>query len=124
MHATLAVVLFALALSSNAAEPFLRRPAIHGDSVAFTAEGDLWIASVSNGEARRLTTHEGTETSPLFSPDGAQIAFTGEYDGGPDLYVVGQDPSNAVWWNKVLSSSSQWSRAGGAAAGSLAAGPR
>ncbi|MFP5245930.1 MAG: hypothetical protein ACLGH0_04490, partial [Thermoanaerobaculia bacterium] len=79
MRPRLALLLVALAFSTQAAEPFLRRPAIHGDTVAFTAEGDLWIASLANGQARRLTTHEGTETSPRFSPDGARIAFVGEY---------------------------------------------
>lgn len=114
-HAKLAVFLLALALSADAAEPFLRRPAIHGDSVAFTAEGDLWIASASKGEARRLTTHEGTETSPLFSPDGTQIAFTGEYDGGPDLYVVGRDggaPQRLTWDNHGSVRPVSWSADG------------
>ncbi|MEA2162124.1 MAG: tricorn protease [Thermoanaerobaculia bacterium] len=102
MRTQLALLLFAIGLSSHASESFLRRPAIHGDTIAFTAEGDLWIASVSNGEARRLTTHEGTETSPLFSPDGTQIAFTGQYDGGPDLYVMSRDggaPQRLTWDN-------------------------
>jgi tricorn protease len=100
MRPKIALFLLALALSAHASEPFLRRPAIHGDSIAFASEGDLWIASVANGEARRLTTHEGTETSPLFSPDGTRIAFAGEYDGGPDLYVTGPEggaPQRLTW---------------------------
>ncbi len=91
MRRQFAVLLFALAFSAQGAEPFLRRPAIHGDTIAFTSEGDLWIASLRDGDARRLTTHEGAETSPLFSPDGTRIAFTGEYDGGPDLYLITLD---------------------------------
>ena len=67
---------------------FLRRPDIHGDQVVFTAEGDLWLASVKGGTARRLTTHEGVESSAHFSPDGHQIAFTGQYDGGTEIYLM------------------------------------
>ena len=99
-------VLFLLAplitLTSFAAEPFLRSPAIHGDTLAFAAEGDLWIASLPGGEARRLTTHNGSEGRPLFSSDGSQLVFVGEYDGGPDLYVIGVDggaPVRLTWDN-------------------------
>jgi tricorn protease len=102
MRLKLALLLVAVAFSAHASEPFLRRPAIHGDMIAFTAEGDLWIASVANGQARRLTTHEGTETSPRFSPDGTRVAFVGEYDGGPDLYVIdaaGGVPQRLTWDN-------------------------
>jgi len=67
---------------------FLRRPDIHGDKIVFTAEGDLWIASIRDGQARRLTTHPGTETWARFSPDGTLIAFSGQYDGGTDVYVI------------------------------------
>jgi tricorn protease len=96
------LLLLLTAASAYAAEPFLRGPAIHGDTIAFTAEGDIWIASAANGEARRLTTHSGTESRPLFSPDGAQLVFAGEYDGGPDLYVIGVGggaPRRLTWDN-------------------------
>ena len=102
MRIQIGLFLLALAFSAQGAEPFLRRPAIHGDTVAFTSEGDLWVASLPSGEARRLTTHDGTETSPLFSPDGKWIAFAGGYDGGPDLYVIGLDggaPQRLTWDN-------------------------
>ncbi|MDQ3283303.1 MAG: PDZ domain-containing protein [Acidobacteriota bacterium] len=102
MRSKLALLLLFLTFSAQAAEPFLRRPAIHGDTIAFTAEGDIWIAPLANGQARRLTTHEGTETSPRFSPDGSRIAFVGEYDGGPDLYVIdtaGGVPQRLTWDN-------------------------
>jgi tricorn protease len=102
MRLKLALLLLVLAFSAHASEPFLRRPAIHGDTIAFTSEGDLWVASLPDGEARRLTTHDGTETSPRFSPDGARIAFAGEYDGGPDLYVIdtaGGVPRRLTWDN-------------------------
>lgn len=65
-----------------------RDPDIHGDKVAFAAEGDLWIGDLKAGTATRLTRWPGTESHPRFSPDGTQIAFTGDYDTGQDVYVV------------------------------------
>lgn len=66
----------------------LRFPAIHGDKVVFTYASDLWLASTSGGIARRLTSSNGTEVRARISPDGTQIAFTGTYDGNPDVYVM------------------------------------
>ena len=66
----------------------IQTPAIHGDKIVFSAEGDLWLGSLSGGTAARITTDEGTEYGPRFSPDGKQIAFTGQYDGGLDVYVM------------------------------------
>lgn len=65
-----------------------RTPDIHGDKIVFSAEGDLWLADLSEGNAERITTDEGVETNPRFSPDGSWIAFTGQYDGGNDVYVM------------------------------------
>lgn len=66
----------------------LQTPAVSQTQVAFVYGGDLWIGSRDGGEARRLTSGPGTEADPNFSPDGSQIAFTGEYDGNVDVYVV------------------------------------
>jgi tricorn protease len=66
----------------------LRFGDISKDRVAFAYAGDLWIASREGGAARRLTSHLGDELYPKFSPDGKWIAFTGEYDGNPDVYVI------------------------------------
>lgn len=68
--------------------PFLRRPDVHGDQVVFSSEGDLWLASIRSGVARRVTSHSGTETNAHFSPDGATIAFDAQYDGGTDVYTM------------------------------------
>lgn len=66
----------------------LRFPDIHGKEVVFCYGGDLWKASVSGGLATRLTAHPGQELFPRFSPDGKWIAFTGQYDGDEQVYVV------------------------------------
>ena len=56
--------------------------------MAFTCGGDLWTGSLRTGAARRLTSDPGTETNARFWPDGATIAFTANYDGGSDVYVM------------------------------------
>jgi tricorn protease len=66
----------------------LRFPDVHGDRVVFTYAGDLWTASTSGGIAVRVTAHPGLELFPKFSPDGKWIAFTGQYDGDEQVYVV------------------------------------
>jgi tricorn protease len=66
----------------------LRFPDIHGDKVVFTYGGDLWIASTSGGTAARLTSHPGLEVFAKFSPDGKWIAFTGQYDGDEQVYII------------------------------------
>jgi tricorn protease len=65
-----------------------QQPALSKTHIAFVYAGDLWIVGRDGGDARRLTTGAGTETHPFFSPDGSQIAFTGEYDGNLDVYVI------------------------------------
>jgi tricorn protease len=66
----------------------LQRPTLSRTHVVFSYAGDLWIVGRDGGEARQLTTGAGIETDPLFSPDGTLIAFTGEYEGNQDVYVV------------------------------------
>ena len=81
-------VLAALAIPAAAQTKLLRFPAIHGDKIAFTYAGDIWIASAAGGTAARLTAHPGMELFARFSPDGKWIAFTGQYDGDEQVYVV------------------------------------
>jgi tricorn protease len=66
----------------------LRNPSISSTQIAFEYADDLWIVGRDGGEARRLTNGVGREFGPHFSPDGSQVAFTGEYDGNVDVYVV------------------------------------
>jgi tricorn protease len=65
----------------------LREPTVNADQIAFVYADDIWIVPRSGGDARRLTTHNGTE-NPVFSPDGKYIAFSGQYDGNTDVYIV------------------------------------
>ncbi len=81
-------VLGSLFGTSFATDAFLTEPDIHGNKVVFTAEGDLWLADITTGDAFRITSDPGVETSAHFSPDGSQIAFTANYDGGSDVYVI------------------------------------
>jgi len=82
-----------VALAAGGA-PLLRFPDIHGDTVVFVHAEDVWTVPASGGVARRLTLDEGEERYPKISPDGAQIAFTGEMDGNADVYVMNADGSN------------------------------
>ncbi|MBV9340606.1 MAG: PD40 domain-containing protein, partial [Acidobacteria bacterium] len=66
----------------------MRFPDIYRDKVVFVYGGDLWLASTSGGAARRITAHPGRELFPKFSPDGKSIAFTGQYDGNFNVYVM------------------------------------
>ncbi|MFW5901317.1 MAG: S41 family peptidase [bacterium] len=66
----------------------LRFPAIHGSQIVFSYAGDLYTVDESGGTARRLTSHEGYEMFPRFSPDGEKIAFTGQYDGNTEVYTI------------------------------------
>lgn len=66
----------------------LQRPTLSKTHIAFNFAGDLWIVERGGGEAKQLTTGVGVESDPMFSPDGSQIAFTGQYDGNTDVFVV------------------------------------
>ena len=85
--AVLAAILM-ISTSASAQTKLLRFPDIHDDRVVFTYGGDLWTAPASGGTATRLTAHPGVEVFGKFSPDGRWIAFTGQYDGDEQVYVV------------------------------------
>jgi tricorn protease len=70
---------------------YYRYPALHGDVLVFTAEGDLWRVDAGGGVAQRLTTHPGEETHAAISPDGTRVAFTAEYEGPDEAYVMPLD---------------------------------
>jgi len=92
MNRSLAFILIAglLANSTLAQDEarLLRFPAIHADQIVFTYAGDLYSVASSGGVARKLTSHEGFEMFARFSPDGKYIAFTGQYDGNTEVYLM------------------------------------
>lgn len=76
-------------IASGADAPLLLRfPSVSRSEIVFNYAGDLWIVSREGGVARQLTSGVGVETVPHFSPDGSLVAFTGEYDGGRNVYVI------------------------------------
>ena len=76
------------AAQSPAPHGYYRFPAIHGDTIVFTAEGDLWVVGPAGGRAQRLTSNPGVETNAALSPDGRTVAFTATYDGPADVYTM------------------------------------
>ena len=102
---TLAVgIIFAASLGAGdkgSARPgYYRYPAIHGDTIIFTAEGDLWSVSAKGGAARRLTSSPGKEFHAAISPDGQTVAFSAEYEGPVDVYTMLVDgglPQRRTW---------------------------
>ena len=72
----------------------LRFPDIHKESVTFVYAGDIYIANTKTGKSTRLTDHIGFETFPKFSPDGSQIAFSAQYNGSRQVYVMNRDGSD------------------------------
>ena len=101
------VCAFLLALSAaglmavdTADTKFLTRPAVSAERIAFVYADDLWTADLDGRNVRRLTSGVGPETYPAFSPDGGLVAFSGQYDGNTDVYVVpvgGGVPKRLTW---------------------------
>jgi tricorn protease len=89
-RASLLLALLFVAFTSIRAEEtrLLRFPAIHGNRIVFSYAGDLYSVPSSGGVARRLTGDQGYELFARFSPDGAVLAFTGQYDGNTEVYVM------------------------------------
>ncbi|MEL7535941.1 MAG: PDZ domain-containing protein [Pseudomonadota bacterium] len=82
----------------------LRFPDIHEDRVVFVYAGDIYTASTAGGTATRLTSHDGLELYPKFSPDGSEVAYSAEYNGTRQVYVVsaaGGTPRQLTWYNDV-----------------------
>lgn len=78
----------------------LREPSVSADHIVFVNANDLWVVGINGGDARRLTTAVGAETSPKISPDGKWVAFTGQYDGNTDVFIVpieGGNPIRLTW---------------------------
>ncbi|MGP1435321.1 MAG: S41 family peptidase [Phocaeicola sp.] len=84
-----AFLLLGSAMVASAQEArLLRFPTTNGSDVVFSYGGDLYKAPINGGEAVRLTSHVGYEMFARFSPDGKSIAFTGQYDGNTEVYLI------------------------------------
>ena len=78
----------------------MEQPAISQDHIAFIYANDLWVANLDGSQPRRLTVSEGIESRPHFSPDGKHIAFSAEYDGNTDVFLLpveGGIPRRLTW---------------------------
>jgi len=78
----------------------LAQPAMSRTNLAFVYAGDLWVANIDGTGVRRLTSDEGIESNPAFSPDGKLIAFSAQFDGNTDVYVIpveGGAPKRLTW---------------------------
>ena len=99
--ATRALAAILASTAAFAAAPLLvQKPTVNRTHVVFALAGDLWEVPRTGGDARRLTSGAGTEAQPVYSPDGAWIAFTGEYDGNYDVFVLpagGGMPARLTW---------------------------
>lgn len=93
-----------LALALCAEISVLRTPDVNGDLVVFSYAGDIWSVPAEGGKATRLTSHPGLELFPKISPDGQWIAFSGEYSGNRQVFVIpsrGGQPRQLTWYNDV-----------------------
>jgi len=80
----------------------LRFPDINKELVAFVYAGDIWTVPSNGGNARRLTSHKGIELLPKISPDGKWIAFSGEYSGSRQIFIIpseGGEPRQLTYYN-------------------------
>lgn len=78
----------ALVAAAQAPRGYYRFPALHGETILFTAEGDLWRVGTNGGVAQRLTSHPGVEQNAALSPDGSTVAFAAEYEGPREVYTM------------------------------------
>src|SRR5438045_3843706 len=97
--ATTMMIACGLAAGAEQTPPLAQSPRLSRTQVVFGWGGYLWSVAREGGEARQLTTG-GHESAPVFSPDGNWIAFTGQYDGNVDAFVMpasGGEPRRLTW---------------------------
>ncbi|HSM85067.1 MAG TPA: hypothetical protein VLT16_02890, partial [Candidatus Limnocylindrales bacterium] len=88
LASSLFFALFATIAAHAGGPLLLQHPTVSQSQIAFAYAGDLWTVSREGGDAHLLTSGEGAKDGPVFSPDGSMIAFTGDYDGNVDVYVM------------------------------------
>ena len=93
---------------------YYRHPTLHGSTVVFACEDDLWAVAAAGGVARRLTASPGTVTFPRFSPDGKRLAYTGTGEGPPEVYVMdaGGGAGRRLTWLGATTRTAGWTRDG------------
>ncbi|MCP4248611.1 MAG: protease, partial [bacterium] len=82
------LAVLSMGCATKAESHLMRMADVHHDQIVFTYEDDLWLVPSVGGDARRITNDPGSEQWAKFSPDGARLAFTAQYDGGTDVYVM------------------------------------
>ncbi len=104
-----AIVLSGIALGGTApvddpvpggATRMLRQPTVSATHIAFAYASNVWVVDRAGGPARRVTSFQGQASHPQLSPDGRQLAFSADYAGNPDVYVVpvsGGEPTRLTW---------------------------
>jgi tricorn protease len=85
------IVFVQIRLTAQEEARLLRFPAIYDNQIIFTYAGDLYTVSADGGIARKLTNHNGYEMFARFSPDGKSIAFTAQYDGNTEVYLMNSE---------------------------------
>lgn len=106
-HFALATLIgFSSIISAEAMDDarLMRYPDINKNLVAFVYAGDIWTVDSNGGDAKRLTSHKGQEIFPKISPDGKWIAFSAEYSGSRQVYIMpsnGGTPTQLTWFNDV-----------------------
>jgi tricorn protease len=89
---TLLLAAAALPANTSAQTRLLRTPTVSASNIAFAYANNIWIVDRAGGNARRLTSFQGETSNPKFSPDGKWLAFSAEYGGNTDVYVLPIDP--------------------------------
>ena len=90
---------------------YLRFPHLHGDTLVFAAEDDVWTAPLSGGRAYRLTADNVPVAQPRLSPDGARVCWTSWRDGAPEVYVSDVDGGGVrllTYWGDPRTLSLGW----------------
>jgi tricorn protease len=84
----LGLLVIAAAQAQSSGQAFMRYPTLYGNTIVFVAHDNLWSVARTGGIASRLTADEGRMVMPRFSPNGHWLAFTAEYQGNRDVYVM------------------------------------
>jgi tricorn protease len=98
--ACVSFLLHAPIVANGTGTRLLRSPTVSATHIAFAYANNLWIVDRAGGAARRLTSFQGQTSNPHFSPDGKSVAFSGEYAGNVDAYVIpaeGGEPRRLTW---------------------------